>query len=360
MALRSSRTTAVALVSLATFADLTAYSIAIPVLPDLSRRLGASPTVIGLLFGSFGLTLLAVSIPMGAISDRVGRRVPMVGGLCALAAATVLFAFSDGLAWLFAARLVQGAADAITWVVGMALIADLYAPEERGRVTGIILGATNFAVVVGPTFGGWLYELGGVRLPFLFVVALAIAGALAFVWYEPPRLHADRDVVPVMAVLRTPAILACAGAVVVISATVTMTEPVLALHLQSLGIGPGRVGTLFGIGAVASTLLHPVFGSLSDRYGSRRLTLYGLVATAPTIIVVSRSWDYGSAAIAFALAAGMSALVITPSLTYMGEATSESGVGSFGVAYGIYNMAWGVGLLAGPSIGGYIYERSGF
>src|SRR5262249_59855641 len=49
-----------------------------------------------------------------------------------------------------------------------------------------------------------------------------------------------------------------------------------------------------------------------------------------------------------------------PSLAYMGEATSESGVGSFGVAYGIYNMAWGVGLLAGPSIGGYVYERSGF
>ena len=42
-------------------------------------------------------------------------------------------------------------------------------------------------------------------------------------------------------------------------------------------------------------------------------------------------------------------LVVTPSLAYMAEATSDAGVGSFGVAYGLYNVAWGVGLLAGPA-----------
>ena len=42
-------------------------------------------------------------------------------------------------------------------------------------------------------------------------------------------------------------------------------------------------------------------------------------------------------------------LVIAPSLAYMAEATSDAGLGSFGVAYGLYNVAWGVGLLAGPA-----------
>ena len=74
------------------FIDIVAYSIAVPVLPDLSRRLGATPTMIGLLFGSFGVTLLAVSVPMGAVSDRVGRRLPLVAGMLALAAAGALFA----------------------------------------------------------------------------------------------------------------------------------------------------------------------------------------------------------------------------------------------------------------------------
>src|SRR5262249_36839540 len=126
MSARRSRAFIVAFVTFATFTDIIAYSVVVPVLPDLSRRFGASPTTIGLLFASFGLTLLATSVPMGAISDRIGRRGPIVGGLMGVAAATLLFAFAENLPWLFAARLVQGAGDAVTWVVGFALIADLY------------------------------------------------------------------------------------------------------------------------------------------------------------------------------------------------------------------------------------------
>ena len=44
----------------------------------------------------------------------------------------------------------------------------------------------------------------------------------------------------------------------------------------------------------------------------------------------------------------------------MAEATSRGGVESFGVAYGLYNMAWGAGLLGGPATGGFAYERIGF
>src|SRR5258707_3496183 len=94
----TSRSVAVALVTVAVFTDILAYSIAVPVLPHLSRQFGASPTLIGLLFASFGLTLFAVSVPMGAYSDRIGRRLPLVGGLLGLAAASVLFAFAPRMA----------------------------------------------------------------------------------------------------------------------------------------------------------------------------------------------------------------------------------------------------------------------
>src|SRR4029077_4053733 len=97
----SSRSVAVALVTMAVFTDILAYSIAVPVLPHLSRQFGASATRIGLLFASFGVTLFAVSVPMGAFSDRIGRRLPLVGGLLALAASSVLFAFAPSMAWLF-------------------------------------------------------------------------------------------------------------------------------------------------------------------------------------------------------------------------------------------------------------------
>src|SRR6266487_1001599 len=98
-----------------------------------------------LLLASFGVTLLAVSVPMGAVSDRIGRRLPLTVGLLALAASTALFAVSRSLPWLFVARLIQGAADAVTWVVGFALISDLYGDDERGRVSGIIMMGTSAA-----------------------------------------------------------------------------------------------------------------------------------------------------------------------------------------------------------------------
>jgi MFS transporter, DHA1 family, solute carrier family 18 (vesicular amine transporter), member 1/2 len=360
MPLRNSRAFAVALVTFATFADITAYSVAVPVLPDLSRRLGASPTMIGFLFASFGVTLLTVSVPMGAVSDRVGRRAPMVGGMLALAAATLLFAYATSLRVLFVARLVQGAADAITWVVGFALIADRYASDERGRVTGIVMSGTSFAFMIGPSIGGWLYELGGIRLPFVFVTGMAIASAMSFLLIDLPAAHAQHEAVPVMTVLRIPAVAACTIAVVAASSTLSMLEPVLALHLANLSIGPARIGLLFGIAAVLNAVLHPWCGHLADRWGARRMMLLGLSLSAFALAIAGQSWSFRSAiALQLPLVATM-ALMITPSLAYMAEATSSGGVASFGVAYGLYNMAWGAGLLGGPAIGGFLFERLGF
>jgi DHA1 family solute carrier family 18 vesicular amine transporter 1/2 len=360
MSLRNSRAVIVALVTFATFTDIVAYSVAIPVLPALSQRLGASPTMIGLLFGSFGVTLLLVSVPMGAISDRIGRKGPIVGGLIALAAASVLFAYADTLPWLFAARLVQGAADAVTWVVGFALIADLYDSSEHGRITGIVMMGTSFGVMFGPTLGGWFYEIGGIRLPFIAVAVMAIVDVGLFAWIRFPPHHAAAAPVPIGMVLRVPAIAACALAVVAISSTISMLEPVLSLYLNRLGVNPARVGMLYGAAAVVTTSLHPICGRLADRFGARRMTMAGLIATACMVPILGQAWSFSSALVLYMFAAAAAAFVITPSLVYMGEATTDAGVRSFGVAYGVYNLSWGVGLLAGPAIGGFLFERIGF
>ena len=298
---------------------------------------------------------------MGAVSDRIGRKTPMVGGLFALAASTLLFAFSSGLPWLFAARLVQGAADAITWVVGFALIADRYGPEERGRVTGIVMSGTSAAVMVGPTIGGWLYEIGGIRAPFLVVAALAAIGGLAFLWLEIPSEREETEPVSIRVVLQSRPVAVCAVVVVSISATITMLEPVLPLFLnERLGIGPARVGLLFGMSAVASSIVHPIYGRLADRWGGRRLMITGLLLTSCVLPLINLTWSYPSTVMFSVFNTMAIAMVITPSLAYMAEAVSNAGVGSFGVGYGLYNMAWGAGLLAGPAIAGFVYERAGF
>jgi len=52
-------------------------------------------------------------------------------------------------------------------------------------------------------------------------------------------------------------------------------------------------------------------------------------------------------------------MVVTPSLTYMAEVASAAGFEAYGVVYGVYNMAWAVGLMVSPALGGYLLERAG-
>ena len=114
---------------------------------------------------------------------------------------------------------------------------------------------------------------------------------------------------------------------------------------------------VFGAASVASPILHPIYGGLADRWGARRLTLWGLALSGCLLPILGAASSFGSAVALFVVLAAALAMVITPSLAYMAEATSASGIESFGVAYGLYNVAWAVGLLGGPALGGFLFER---
>jgi DHA1 family solute carrier family 18 vesicular amine transporter 1/2 len=349
------------LVTCATFTDLVAYSICVPSLPDVARRLGASATMIGLLFGSFGVTLLAVSVPMGALSDRTGRRLPLVAGMVALAGAAALFAGAGSLPGLFAARLIQGAADGVTWVVGFALIADLYGPDERGRVLGYVMSGTSAGIMIGPSIGGWLYQAGGLRLPFALVSGLALACAAGFALIRLPPGHPTSRQVAMWSVIRVPAVALCVAAVVVTGATLAMLEPILPLFFNKrLGLTPAQIGLLFGVAATASIVMPFVYGPLIDRWGGRRLTLVGLVASAAWMPILATASSFETALVLIVVQWVAISLIVTPSLAYMAEVTAFAGRDAYGIGYGLYNTAWGVGLLGGPSLGGWLFERLGF
>jgi len=99
---------------------------------------------------------------------------------------------------------------------------------------------------------------------------------------------------------------------------------------------------------------------MADAWGARRLSGLGLLATAAVLPFVARAWSFSSAVAICLFQAAAFALIGAPSLTFMADATSQAGLGSFGTAYGLYNAIWAVGLLGGPALGGYLYERMPF
>jgi MFS transporter, DHA1 family, solute carrier family 18 (vesicular amine transporter), member 1/2 len=356
-----SRSLVLACITTATFTDLVAYSVAVPVLPDYAQRFHASPTMVGLLFGSFGVALLAISVPMGAMSDRLGRKGPMIAALALLSGATLLFAYAQSLPMLFLARILQGAADAVTWVVGFALIADLYGEDERGRAMGLAMGGSTLGLIIGPLIGGWLYELGGIRLPFVVVAAMAALDLVVFAIVTPRTITTAVAPTPMMQLLRVRALAVCAFIVVIGAATAAMLEPVLPLMLQArIGLGPASIGTLFGAAAMASSAMHPLYGRLSDRWGGRRLILTGMVGVALMLPLLNLITDFRTAAITMVPMWMVFGMFVTPSLTYFGQLASQAGVRAYGVVYGIYNVAWAVGLMSGPVLGGFLFGHAGF
>jgi MFS family permease len=140
-----------------------------------------------------------------------------------------------------------------------------------------------------------------------------------------------------------------------------MLEPVLPFHLQSmLGIGPAKVGLIFGVTSLASASMNNVSGRLADKIGAAKLMRIGLFCTAASLALLGQTWSYASTIVLQVIFACTVAMVVTPSLAYMAEAASAAGIGSFGAVYGLYNVAWGIGLLGGPAISGFMYERIGF
>ncbi len=355
-----SRSLVLAAITTATFTDLVAYSVAAPVLPDYAERFHATPTVVGLLFAAFGATLLICSIPMGAVSDRMGRKNPMMCALALLAAATTLFAYAHSLRVLFIARMMQGAADAMTWVVGFALIADLYGPDERGRAMGLTMAGSMSGFIVGPFVGGWLYEIGGIRLPFLAVTGLTLADLIVFS-VVTPQTSPDRSTGSMWDVLRVRAIAICGLIVIAGAATAAMLEPVMPLRLElRLGLGPRLIGIVFGTAAIVSAAMHPIYGHFSDRWGGRRLMLAGMIGSALVLPMLSLAASFRSAIAVMVIMQLAFGMFVTPSMAYFAQLASYAGVTAYGVVYGVYNMAWAVGLMAGPAIGGFLFERIGF
>jgi predicted MFS family arabinose efflux permease len=262
---------------------------------------------------------------------------------------------------LFLARMLQGAADAVTWVVGYALIADLYAEDERGRAMGLSMAGSTLGIIVGPLLGGWLYELGGIRLPFLVVAALAAIDLVVFAIVTPATAIHSVAATSMWKVLTLRPIAVCALLIIAAAATGAMLEPVIPLMFESrLGLSPAEIGTLFGIAAIASSAMHPIYGRLSDRWGGRRLMMAGLVGFALMLPVMNLANGFRSAAMVIVPTWMVFGMVITPSLAYFAQIASDAGVEAYGVVYGVYNVAWAVGLMAGPAVGGFVLERAGF
>jgi MFS family permease len=146
---------------------------------------GATPFLLGLAVGAYGLTQAVLQIPMGWLSDHIDRRWVIVFGLLLLVAGSVVAALSTSIWGVIGGRFLQGAGAIAS--ATMALVADYTRVEQRAKASAIIGGsiaiAFGLALVLGPTFANF----GGLQLVFAATGALALAGILVVAFLPKPQ-----------------------------------------------------------------------------------------------------------------------------------------------------------------------------
>ncbi|MFG3015866.1 multidrug effflux MFS transporter [Streptomyces cinerochromogenes] len=168
------RALAVVLALLTVFGPIS-MDLYLPVLPALTGELHASTSAAQLTVTACLLGLAFGQVVAGPLSDRFGRRRPLLAGAVAYIVTSALCAFSPSVESLVAARFAQGLAGAVGIVIAQAAGRDLYSGGKLVRYYGRLTVIGGLAAIIGPVAGGQLAAFTDWRGIFLF---LALLGAV--------------------------------------------------------------------------------------------------------------------------------------------------------------------------------------
>lgn len=172
------------LASFVSFLDGTIVNVA---LPAISRELGGGLATQQWVVDAYLITLGALILVAGSLSDVFGRIVVLRVGLIGFGIASVAIAAAPDPLFLIVARAVQGVAGALLVPSSLALITSTFRGAAQGRAIGLWTGATTSAMVVGPLLGGVFVDTLSWRFAFL-VNVLPIALTL---WLLVVLRHRD-------------------------------------------------------------------------------------------------------------------------------------------------------------------------
>ena len=168
------------------FVDSSVVTVA---LPRIGRELPT--TIFGVLEGQlyvytgYLLTLSALLILAGALSDFYGRRRVFLIGLIGFGLTSVLCGLAPNMEFLVASRVLQGAAGAILVPGSLALLTANFSGEAQGRAYGVWAAATAATTILGPFIGGILVDTISWRVAFLINVPLVVVAVWATISHVP-------------------------------------------------------------------------------------------------------------------------------------------------------------------------------
>ncbi len=336
----------------------------LPVFSVLAMDLeGATPFLIGVAFGAYGLTQGFLQLPFGMWSDRVGRKLVIVIGLGLFIAGNFLAAFVDSIHWMIVARFLQGTG-AISSTV-FALIADLTRPEVRTRANaamGISIGIA-FAVAFGaaPFLGEWI-GLDGI----FWMIALLSAVSLVLVLTVVPNPETTQQLPEHTSfwsmfkiVWKVPSLRTISWGGFVCGAGLSSTFFLIPMIMVQHGFERAEMWKIYlpmMLAGVVAMVLAAIFAEVKNRF--REVMLFGIVLLLTSLVFMGLGQEQNRliwfvAALYFFFMGFNVFEPIFPSLVTR-STTSETK----GTAMGVYNFAQFIGHFVGATVAGALYVNN--
>jgi MFS family permease len=323
---------------------------------------GASPLMLGLALGAYGFSQALLQIPLGWLSDRIGRLPVILAGLLLFAIGSLVAGLAETVPGIVLGRLLQGAG-AIAGTV-MALVADVTDEEQRTKAMAIVGASIGLSFAVSLVLGPVVAGVSGLSGVFLLTAVLAVVGIAVVVVGVPrgvqSREHAEVGTRRGMIgkVLREPALRRLNFSVFSLHFILTASFLVIPFALQdTLSLSREAHWKVYLPVLVASLLGMLPLLRLAERHGRVRLVLVSSVAMlllsiagitllpVPWVLVVAL-WLY-FVAVNY-LEASLPSLV-----------SKAVFAGGKGTALGVYSTCQFIGAFTGGALGGLALQHGG-
>lgn len=330
---------AVAASTLLATIDGSIVNVAFPTLVD---ELATSFNVIQWVALAYLLTIATLTMSMGRLGDVAGKKRLFVTGIAIFTIGSALCGLAPDVSWLIGFRVLQAIGSVLVLALGAAILVEAFPPSERGKALGWIGTTVSLGVVSGPVIGGILisafdwraiffvnipvgiaaiylsmrhvpdkppirgqrFDIGGAVLMSLALFSLSLAltlgqdlgftstivvtgfivSALAATAFVLVELRVESPMLE-LRLFRNPMLSVSVATGFLMFSCVSATFFLLPFYLEGvLGFEVGQVGLLLGVAPLMMGLVSPIAGTLSDRFGVRRLTLLGLVLIAAVYV----------------------------------------------------------------------------
>jgi len=367
-----------AVIAFADFCSAVCISLQAPFYPAEAEKKGATASEYGLVFGIFELTVFASSPLFGRYVTKLVPKSMLTVGLFITGFCSILFGVLDrvelkeafiGLS--FTVRIVEGLGNAAFLTSAFTIVAAEF-PQSVATTFACLETFFGLGLIVGPTLGGFLFQVGGYMLPFSVLGGLLILSSFLTYFLLPQCFYPD---IPhgdgLLRVLRIPSILLASSSVFAASIAIGFLSATLEPHLRPFNLTPVVMGLMFVIEGGVYAVTAPFWGYLCDRkLQPKIITLAGalfvavgftLVGPAPFIpLETSLPIAIGGLVV---LGIGIGAELVSGFIAALREATFHGfpdNLSTYGLISGLFTSTFALGAFVGPSVAGVLFDNFGF